>query len=175
MVDYLMVNLLLILIHLLLAEEHARESEQAGGAVAQHKLRRNVEPAGQSRVVHARIQRTRRHIEVGVGCQIGAVLRGGGVQAARCRHNIYNSRYITRGSMSLAINMICLSHIGYTSWTTRCRMSNLYRNIVQSAAFLPVANQFGTVHFIAHIVEVKVCDFSHEISPMTAIIMTIPK
>ena len=46
MVDYLMVNLLLILIHLLLAEEHAREGEQAGGAIAQHKLRRNVEPTG---------------------------------------------------------------------------------------------------------------------------------
>ena len=56
---------LLILIHLLLAEEHAREGEQAGGAVAQHKLRRNVEPTGQPRVVHARVQRTRRHVEAG--------------------------------------------------------------------------------------------------------------
>ncbi len=66
----LMVNLLLVLIHLLLAEEHAVKGEQAGGAVAQHKLRWNVEPAGQPRVVHARVQRARRHVEVGVGCQI---------------------------------------------------------------------------------------------------------
>ena len=66
----------MILIHLLLAEEHAREGEQAGGAVTQHKLRRNVEPAGQPRVVHARVQRARRHIEIGGRGQIGAILRG---------------------------------------------------------------------------------------------------
>ena len=73
---------LLVLIHLLLAEEHAREGEQAGGAVAQHKLRRNVEPAGQPRVVHARVQRACRHVEIRVGGQIGAVLRGGSVEAS---------------------------------------------------------------------------------------------
>ena len=73
-------NWLLILIHLLLAEEHAREGEQAGGAVTQDKLRRNVEPAGQPRVVHARVQLTRRHVEVGFRSQIGAVLRGSGVK-----------------------------------------------------------------------------------------------
>ena len=77
-----MVDFLLILRHLLLAEEHAREGEQAGGAVAQHKLRWNVEPAGQPRVVHARVQRTRRHVEIGGRGQIGAVLRGGSVEAS---------------------------------------------------------------------------------------------
>ena len=77
-----MVNLLLILIHLLLTEEHAREGEQAGGAVAQDKLRRDVQPTGQPGVVHARVQRTRRHVEIGIGCQIGAVLRGSSVEAS---------------------------------------------------------------------------------------------
>lgn len=70
---------LLVLIHLLLAEEHAREGEQASGAVAQYKLRRNIQPTGKTRVVHARIQRTCRHIEIGGRGQIGAVLRGGSV------------------------------------------------------------------------------------------------
>ena len=71
-----MVNLLLVLIHLLLTEKHAVKGEQAGGAVAQDKLRRNIQPTGKPRVVHARVQRARRHIEIGGRGQIGAVLRG---------------------------------------------------------------------------------------------------
>ena len=67
---------LLVLIHLLLAEKHAVKGEQAGGAVAQDKLRRDVQPTGKPRVVHARVQRTCRHVEIRVGGQIGTVLRG---------------------------------------------------------------------------------------------------
>ena len=57
---------LLVLIYLLLAEKHAVKGEQAGGAVAQDKLRRVVQPTGKPRVIHARIQRTCRHVEIGM-------------------------------------------------------------------------------------------------------------
>ena len=147
-----MVDFLLILIHLLLAEEHAREGEQAGGAVAQHKLRRDVEPAGQPRVVHARVQRTRRHAEIWIGCQIGAVLSSSGVQAARCGYNKNIGSLFTMITRALAVHMSerCDSTVPSTF---AYGMSTTRGDGKQCSCFCRVLNLLGTVHFFS------VCSF----------------
>ena len=66
---------LLVLIHLMVGEVEAVEGEHAGDAVADGELRRDIEPAGRSRFVHARVQRPLRHVEERLARQVGAVLR----------------------------------------------------------------------------------------------------
>ena len=135
-------HFLLILIHLLLAEKHARKGEQAGGAVAQDKLRRNVQPAGQPRVVHARVQRTRRHAGIWIGGQIGAVLSSSGVQAARCGYNKNIGSLFTMIPSALAVHMPVRSN-GTIPATFTNRMSTANGDGVQSSCFLPIGNLLG--------------------------------
>ena len=160
MVDYLMVNLLLILIHLLLAEKHTVKGEQVGGAVAQHKLRWNVEPAGQPRVVHARVQRARRHVEIGIGCQIGAVLRGGGVKIGRYKLYINHSRSIAKSTVTLTINMYSMPILRYTTGASGTRMPTLERNIVQRTRSHPIVDELRTIPFVNWLRDDVFCFFT---------------
>ena len=160
MVDYLMVDFLLILVYLLLAEKHTVKGEQVGGAVAQYKLRRDVQPTGQPGVVHARVQRTRRHVEIGIGCQIGAVLRSGGVKIGRYKLYINHSRSIAKSTVTLTINMYSMPILRYTTWTSGTRMSALKRNIVQCTSSQTIVDEFRTIPFVNWLRDDVFCFFT---------------
>ena len=84
-------KILLVLIYLLLAEKHTVKGEQAGGAVAQDKLCRNIHPARKPRIIHTHIQRPIGHIKKRICGNVGAVLRGGAIEITRYKLHINNS------------------------------------------------------------------------------------
>ena len=96
---------LLVLIYLLETEIDIVEREEAGYAVADGELCRNIEPARFPVTIQARIKRTIRHIEEFLICQICAVLRGGRVKSGCYRYDKHGRRHCTMSAMPLTVNM----------------------------------------------------------------------